>query len=107
MPTAGCLTSTYIKKQGGISLNIPWKIPDSKVLAHMGFNSKVFSMPLTDLSFWEDFCTSSPQQGVKCQLRLKNKLRGVSLNISWNIQDGKVLAHLGFKTKVLPRPLTD
>jgi hypothetical protein len=34
----------------------------------MGFQSKVFPGPLTDLSACVDFCTSSPQQDVKYQL---------------------------------------
>jgi len=41
---------------------------DGKVLAHLGFNSKVLPGPITDLSAWVGFCTSSPQQGVKCHL---------------------------------------
>jgi hypothetical protein len=50
--------------------NYPIKkyIKDGKVLAHLGFQSKVFPGPLTDLSAWVGFCTSSPQQGVKYQL---------------------------------------
>jgi hypothetical protein len=43
-------------------------IKDGKVLAHLGFQSKELSGPLTDLSAWVGFCTSSPQQGVKYQL---------------------------------------
>ena len=42
---------------------------DGKVLAHLEFKSKVLPGPLNDLSAWVGFCTSSPQQGVKCQLR--------------------------------------
>jgi hypothetical protein len=42
-------------------------IKDGKVLVHLGYQSKVFSGPLTDLSAWVGFCTSSPQQGVKYQ----------------------------------------
>jgi hypothetical protein len=45
------------------------KLPKhGKVLSHSGLNSKVFPGPLADLSAWVGFCTSSPQQGVKCQL---------------------------------------
>jgi hypothetical protein len=43
-------------------------IPNGKVLAHLGFESKVLSGPLTDLNAWVGFCSSSPQQGVKYQL---------------------------------------
>jgi hypothetical protein len=32
------------------------------------FKSKELPGPLTDLSAWVGFCTSSPQQGVKYQL---------------------------------------
>jgi hypothetical protein len=35
---------------------------------HLGFKSKVLPGPLTDVSAWVGFCTSSPQQGVKFQL---------------------------------------
>ena len=63
--------STSIKQNygGGGSINILGKIPYGKVLAHLGFKSKVLPMLLTDLSACVDFCTSNPQQGVKCQLR--------------------------------------
>ena len=37
---------------------------DGKVLSHVGFKSKVLHKPLTDLSAWLGFCTSSPQQDV-------------------------------------------
>jgi hypothetical protein len=43
-------------------------IKDGKVLDHLGFQSQVFLGPLADLSALVDFCTSSPQQGVKYQL---------------------------------------
>jgi hypothetical protein len=43
-------------------------IKDGKVLAHLGFQSKVLSEPFTDLSACVGFCTSSAQQGVKYQL---------------------------------------
>jgi hypothetical protein len=43
-------------------------IKDGKVLDHLGLKSKVLPGPLTDLSAWVGFCTSSPQQGVKYQL---------------------------------------
>ena len=45
----------------GGSINIPWKIPNGKVLAHLGFKSG-------HLSAWVGFCTSNPQQGVRYQL---------------------------------------
>jgi hypothetical protein len=42
-------------------------IKDGKVLAQLGFKSKVLLGSLTDLNAWVGFCTSSPQQGVKYQ----------------------------------------
>jgi hypothetical protein len=39
-------------------------IKNGKVLDHLGFMSKVLPGPLTDLSAWVGFCTSSPQQGL-------------------------------------------
>jgi hypothetical protein len=45
-------------------LNLKWSrtLPS---LIYLGLKSKVFAGPLTDLSAWVGFCTSSPQQGVK------------------------------------------
>ena len=57
------------------------------------------------------FCTSSPQQGVKYQLSyfIIFFMEGGSLLISDEkyIKDGKVLDHLGLKSKVFPGPFTD
>ena len=55
---------------GGESLWISHQkyIKDGKVLAHLGFQSKVLAGPLFDWSAWVCFCTSSPQQVVKYQL---------------------------------------
>ena len=80
---------------------------DGKVLAHLEIKSKVLPGPLTDLSAWVGFCTSSPQQGVKYQLCYLNFFveRGVSINFQKKyMKDGKVLAHLGFNSKVLADP---
>jgi hypothetical protein len=57
------------KNYGGWSLQISHKkyIKDGKVLDQFGIKSKVLPGPLIDLSAWVDFCTSSPQQGVKYQ----------------------------------------
>jgi hypothetical protein len=65
-PTAGCQISTLIFDLflwRGESLLISHEkyIKDGKVLDHLGFKSKVLSGPLTDLSSWVGFCTSSPQ----------------------------------------------
>jgi hypothetical protein len=55
-PTVGCQMSTSIKTNIlGVSLNIPFKITDVTVLAHLGFMSKVLPRPLTDLSVWVGF----------------------------------------------------
>jgi hypothetical protein len=78
-------------------------IPDGKILPHLGFQSNVLPRPLTDLNARVGFCTSSPQQGVKFQLRYKPKLgRGIFINVPYKIPDGKVLAHLGFESNVSP-----
>jgi hypothetical protein len=84
-------------------------IKDSKVLAHLGFQSNVLAGPLTNLSAWAVFCTSSPQQGVKYQLGYLIFFGGGSLWKSYEkyIKDGKVLAHLGCRSKELSGPLTD
>ena len=97
--------STSIKS--GVSFNIPWKIPDGPVLAHLGFSSKASPRPLTYLSVWVGFGTSSAQQRVKYHLRLSTLFEVVFLNMSRKISDGKVLAHFGLKPKVLPRSFID
>jgi hypothetical protein len=91
-PTPVCQISSLIfEKQfcGGGSLWISHEkyIPDGKVLAHFGFTSKVLSVPLSVLSAWVGFCTSSPQQCVKYRLWYLNIIlwRGVSMNILWKI----------------------
>jgi hypothetical protein len=65
-------------------------IKDGKVLDHLGFKSKVLPGHLTGLSAWVGFYTSSPQQGVKCQL--------------WYFEfffvEGVGAPHLKFKTSV-------
>ena len=54
----------------GISINIPQKyIKNGKVLAQFGLRLKVLAGSLTELSAEVGKCTSSPQQGVKYQLR--------------------------------------
>jgi hypothetical protein len=97
---------------GGWSLWISHEkyIKDGKVLPDLGFQSKVFPGPLADFCAWVGFCTSSPQQGVKYQLwYLIIFYGGGSLWISHEkyIKDGKVLDHLGLKSKVFPWSLTD
>jgi hypothetical protein len=52
-------------ERGSLLISHEKYFKDGKVLAHLGFQSKVFPGPLTD---WVGFCTSSPQQGVKYQL---------------------------------------
>jgi hypothetical protein len=58
----------FICEGGSLKISHEIYIKDGKVLAHLGFKSKVFARSLTDLSVWVGFCTSSPQQGVKYQL---------------------------------------
>ena len=69
---------------------------------HLVLKSKVVPGPLADLSACVELSTSSPKQSVKCQLWYRG---WGSINISCKIPNGKVLAHLDFKWKVLPGPL--
>ena len=85
-------------------INNPYTIPSGKFLAHLGFSSKVLHNPLTDLSAWVGFGTSSPRQGVKFQPRYWGM---APRNISCKIPKGKVLAHLELRSKILRRLLTD
>jgi hypothetical protein len=62
--------------------------------------------PLTELSSSVGFCTSSSQQGVKYQL-LYFDLWGVLISHEQLPKDCKVQSHLGFRSKLLPGPLTD
>jgi hypothetical protein len=72
-PTAGYQISTLIFEmllwKGGL-----YKYPINNILRTAKFlptwilSQKIFPEPLADLSAWEGFCTSSPQQGVKNQL---------------------------------------
>ena len=113
-PTAECQILTDIWKtncgEEGMLYKYPWQIPNGKVLAHLVLRSWVFIGAFSDLSVVMGFCTSRPQLCVKYRLwYLKNKNwkgRG-SINIPWKIHNGIVLAQLGFRSKVLPRPLTD
>ena len=93
--------STSIKKLicgrggGGGSINIPCKIPDGKVLVHLGFKSKVLPMPLTDLSGWWTSTPQAPSRVSNVDFD-KNKIRdGSSINIPCKIPDDKFLAHFG------------
>ena len=82
---------------------------DGKVLSHLGFMSNVLSGPLTDLSTWVGFCTSSPQQNIKYQLWYFYFFFGGTILISEEklATDGKVLSHPRIRSNVLPGPLTD
>jgi hypothetical protein len=65
MPTAGCQISTFIFEfflwRGSLSISHEKYIKDDKVLDHLEFMSKVLPGPLTELSAWVGFFTSSPQ----------------------------------------------
>jgi hypothetical protein len=84
-PTVGCQISTLIFDfflwRGSL-----YKYSMKNILRTTKFltnQSKVFPGPLTDLSAWVGFCTSSTQQGVKYQLwYLKTNCGGGSLSIS-------------------------
>jgi hypothetical protein len=63
-PTAGCQISTLIFDflwREALLISHEKYIKDGKVLDHLWFMSKVLPVPLTDLSAWVGFCTSSPQ----------------------------------------------
>jgi hypothetical protein len=96
--------------RGSLWISYEKYIKESKVLTHLGLQSKELAGPLTNWSTWVGFSTSSPLQGVKYQLwYLKFCLWRGSLWISNEkyIKDSKVLAHLGFQSNVLAGPLTD
>ena len=78
---------------------------NGKDLIHMGFlNSKVLHWSSTDLSAWVWFCTSNLTAG--CQI--STSILGLgSINISCKTLNGKVLAHLVIKSKVIPGTLND
>ena len=56
---------------------------NGKVPSYLGFNSKAFPKPLTDLSTCVEFCTLSPKQGVKYL-----DLGGTYIYIPWKIAKG-------------------
>jgi hypothetical protein len=74
---------------GNFSCDIYRAIPNGKVLAHLGFRSWVLFVPLTDLSAFLVFLTSSPQQGANNRLIFDffcRKVRGsINMNFSWDI----------------------
>lgn len=84
-------------------INISCEIHNYKVLDKLWFRSKVFPGSLAHLSVWMGFCTSNLERGVKFQLRY---WRVGTINISRKCSDGKVLANLGLKPKVLSELLT-
>jgi hypothetical protein len=64
---------------------------DGKVLAHLGFKSKVFSEPLTDLRAWVGFCNSSPQQVSNINIDISSvKDLGNTFNLA---KTGQELCH--------------
>ena len=108
-PTAGCQISTLIFGFVGGTLCISHaKLPkDGKVLCHSEFKSKVLPGPLIDLSAYVVYCTSSRQQFVKDQLLIFGFGGTLCIYHEKLPKDGKVLCHLGFKSKVLLGPFTD
>jgi hypothetical protein len=82
-------------------------IKDGKVLGVLGFKTNVFPGPLTNLSAWVGFFTSSPQQGVQYKLSYLNFFlwRG-SLKISHEkyIKESRVLFNLEIRSSVLLGP---
>jgi hypothetical protein len=54
--------------EGSLQISHEKYIPYGKILAHFGFTSKVLSVPLSDLSAWVGFCTSSPLHKKKIQI---------------------------------------
>jgi hypothetical protein len=93
---------------GGISISHVKLPKDGIVSSYLEFRSNDLHVPLTDLSALVEFCTSSPQQGVKYQLWYFDFF-GETLYISHGkmTKDGKVLSHSGFRWKVLHGHSTD
>ena len=103
--TAECQMSTLIFGGGGLYKHPVYNSKrQSFFLAHLEFKSKVLPGPFADLNAWVGFCTSCPRQGVKFQLRYWGM---APIKNSCKIRNGKVLAHLEFKSKILLRLLTD
>jgi hypothetical protein len=76
----------YLDLGGTLLITHEKYIKDGKVLAHLGFKSKILPERLTDLGAWVGFCTSSPKQGVKYQLWYLD-LGGDPMNIPWKITE--------------------
>ena len=78
----------------------------AKFFSHLGFKAKVLLVPLTDLSAWVGFCTSSPQQGAKYQLWYLDIYLGGggAINTPWKIAKGRQsFFSLGIKVKGISR----
>jgi hypothetical protein len=65
-PTVGCqililIFDLFFMEGGSLLIFHEKYIKDGKVLDPLGLQSKVLPGPLTDLSAWVGFCTSSPQ----------------------------------------------
>jgi hypothetical protein len=58
----------FFVEWGSLYISHEKYIKGDKVLAELRFKSNVLPGPVTDLSAWVGFCTSSPQQGVKYQI---------------------------------------
>jgi len=72
------------------------------------FKSKALPRPLTDLSAWWDYAPQAYSRlsniNFDIWICFEGGLKITHKKIS---KDDKVLFHLEFKSKVLPRPLTD
>jgi hypothetical protein len=109
-PTAGCQISTLIFGFGGggvgtLCISHDKLLKDGKVLCHLGIRSKVLPGPLTDIS---GIMHLNPTAGCQISTLIFGCfLGGLCISHEKLQKDGKVLCHLGLRSKVLPGPLTD
>jgi hypothetical protein len=112
--TAGCQISTLIfekKMWRGISINIPWKIYQGRQSScPLGIYDKGIARVFNWRKCLGFIMHLKPTAGCQISTLIFEKqiVEGVSINIPWKIYQGrKVLAHFGFRLKVLPGSLTD
>ena len=81
---------------------------DSKVLSQLGLSSNILFGPLTDISGFVGYYTTSLQQGVKYQLDIWIVFGGtVYISHEKLTTDGKVLSHLGNRSKIFSGPFNE